>query len=100
MSSRSMEICKDLGIPLIYSPKAAKLALRSIPVAVVITIFGGELAAGDRIDCLDARHHLHREGQRRCPACLWPFLVLQVETGRRGIGHTGHGADVVVHLMQ
>src|SRR6266516_2493214 len=34
-----------LGVPLVHAPEAAELALRSIPVAMVIAVLGRELAA-------------------------------------------------------
>src|SRR5262245_364945 len=49
---------EGLAISLVNPAKAAKLTLRSIPVAVVIAILRGELAAGDRINRLDLSYHL------------------------------------------
>src|SRR5205809_913480 len=100
MQSCSMEIFKYFGIPLVHPPKTTKLSLCSIPVAMMIAIFGGQLAAGDRINHLDAGHHLHREGQVSFPAGCEAFLVLEVEVGGRSISYTSDRTHVVVHLAQ
>src|SRR5262245_36837294 len=53
-------IGKSLGIQLLDHAEAAKLALRPIPVTVVVAILGRELAVGYLVDHLDSRHYLHR----------------------------------------
>jgi hypothetical protein len=40
----AVEILEDLAVALIDAAKAAEFALRSIPVAVMVSVFGGELA--------------------------------------------------------
>src|SRR6266568_3255423 len=95
-----MEFVKNFGIPLIHPPEPAELPLCSIPVAVMIAIFGCQLATRDRINHLDSCHHLHREGQRRFPAGCETFLVLQVEMGGRSISYTCKCSCGIVHLIE
>ena len=44
---------KRLGIELLHHPEAAELALGPVPVAVMISVFGGELALGKIVDDFD-----------------------------------------------
>src|SRR5437764_8895966 len=100
MQSRSMEIFKHFGIPLIHAPETAKLPFCPVPVAMVVAIFGGELAARDGIDHFDACHHLYWKWQCCFPAGCETFLVLQVEAGGGSITDTSYSTHVVVHLVQ
>src|SRR2546427_418861 len=95
-----MEIFKYFGIPLVHPPETSKLPLCSIPVAMMIAIFGCQLAARDSVYDLNTSHHLHREGQRSFPASCETFLVFQVEAGGRSISYTSYITHVVVHLAQ
>ena len=66
MGAGRVIVGEGLGVELLHHAEAAELALRPVPVAVVIAVLGRELALGDLVDHLDARHHLHGKGQRRC----------------------------------
>ena len=75
----AVEVLEDLGVELLDPAEAAELALGAVPVAVVIAVLGGQLAAGEIIDHLHPLDDLDREGQRRLPAGLRLVEVRQVE---------------------
>ena len=78
-----MIVGEGLGVELLDHAEAAELALRPVPVAVVVAVLGRQLAVGDLVDHLDARDHLHREGQRRPPARLAARISPPGRTGSR-----------------
>src|SRR5260370_29703210 len=94
-----MEVLEYLGVTVVNPAEAAKFSLRPIPVAIVIAILRGELAAGDRIDNLDWGHHLHLDRQRRLPVGFAPLLVFKVEQNTRGVSATRHAPHVVFHFL-
>ena len=61
MQPCGVEVAKGLGVPGVHATKAAKLPLNSIPVAMVVDVFGREFAPREGIDHLRAEHHLHGE---------------------------------------
>src|SRR5215207_4838223 len=66
----------------------------------MITVFGGELAARDRIKRLHSSNHLHRKRQRGLPTRCRKLLILQVELSRRRVMNSRDRADVVINLSQ
>ena len=90
---------KGFAVTLVDAAEAAKFALGTVPVAVVVVILGRELAARNLVDRLDARHNLNRKRQRRVPLGREFLLIAQVERSRRRIGDAGERADVIVHLV-
>ena len=100
MQPAAVVLVERLGVELLDHPEAAKLALGPVPVAVVIAVFGGELALGKMVDDFDARDDLDGKRQRRLPASRRTLLILQIEARRGRVLDLGHRADVVVHLVQ
>ena len=91
---------EDLGVELLHHAETAELAFNAVPVAVVVSILGGQRAAGEFVADLDAFDHLNREWQCAAPACGGRGLVAQKELRRRHIAHLGDGTEVVVHAVQ
>src|SRR5437879_1233034 len=52
---------EGFGTELLDPTKAAKFALGPIPVAVMITVLGGELAFGELVNYFDSGDNVHRE---------------------------------------
>ncbi|GJE41268.1 hypothetical protein AEGHOMDF_0430 [Methylobacterium soli] len=83
-------------VDLLDLGKAAKLALRAVPIAVAVAVLGRQLAFRQHVDDLDARNDMHRKRQRRLPARCGRPLVGDIEAGRRGVVDPGDRAAVIV----
>ena len=90
---------EGFAIELLDHAEAAEFALVAVPVALVVAIFGGELAAGEFVDHLDAGDDLHRKWKPAGPARRGPALVLDIEARGWCIFHEGTRAGVVIALV-
>ena len=95
------EVGEGLGVELLDHAEAAELALRPVPVAVVVAVLGRELAAGDL-------RRSPRPAPRPAPgtaaACASASRVAPRPPGRTAVEGAycdrGHRAHVVVHLVE
>src|SRR6266446_5298130 len=100
MQPRGVIAIKSFRVELLHHSETAELAFVAVPIALVVSIFGRELAAGDLVDHLDPGNDLDRKGQPRLPAGLWLLFVFQIETSRGGVLYQCAGAGVVVPFLE
>src|SRR5215470_8934093 len=85
MQSLGLVPVEGFGIALLDHAKSAKLALVAIPIALVVTVFGGQLASRDRVYHLDPGDDLDRKWQPRLPASLRLRFVRHIKAGRGAV---------------
>jgi hypothetical protein len=88
------------SVKLLHHAEAPEFVFVAVPIALVIAVFGRELAAGDLVDHLHSGDDLDRERQLRSPAGLRQSFICEIETGRRHVFDQGAGAGVVVPLIK
>src|SRR5262245_24165927 len=76
---------KRFRIQLFHHAEAAEFPLITVPIALMITIFGRELAIRKRIDNFHASHNLNGKGQAAPPACQRLTLIFEVKARRRRV---------------
>src|SRR5262249_7303702 len=99
VKARLREILERLGVELIDSPEAAKLALPAIVVAMMIFVRGDLLGLADVINDLDFVYHLNGKRQWRDPGPA-VRLVREEIAGGWGVTHPSGRPHVVVHADQ
>src|SRR5215813_2175394 len=72
MQPRGVVSVEGFRVELLHHAETAELAFVAVPIALMVMVFGGELAVGDFVDDLDPGHDLDRKRQPRRPAGLWP----------------------------
>src|SRR5438034_8329176 len=91
---------KRFCIELFHHAEAAELALLTVPVAVMVTIFRSELAIRKRIDNFHASHDLNGKGQAARPARRGLTLIFKVKARGRRVLYKRPGARVVVSFVE
>jgi hypothetical protein len=87
-------------VELLHHAETTEFAFVAIPIALVIAVFGGELAAGNLVDHLHTGHDLDRKRQPRAPARLRQGFISEIETSGRRVFDQGTGAGMVVPLVE
>ena len=87
----------QFGVPLLYHAKAAKLALNSIEVSVVIGISRNKTTPANEIESFRTVHHMHNVWQSGHPRPPTQF-VLDVEVRGRRVADVRLCSQVVAYM--
>src|SRR5215467_16199318 len=81
-----------VGVPLLYHPEAAELALDAVEVTMMVFVESNELVTADVVESFYAFDNVNRERQACEPRGAVVF-ILQIELRRGSVPHAGFGAE-------